>query len=118
MIKDNIKFVAKSMGVSSLDTKVVQGDASKALDLEKEPFDIFFVDPPYEKTESTLPQLFPAINRLLTDAGVVVCEMPGRMEIVPEGWLLKNRIGKGNDQPTACFYQRVPRAIETDSPSD
>ena len=114
MIKENIKIVAKSMGVSRLNAKVLQGDAGKTLDLEEEPFDIVFVDPPYEMIESALPRLFPTIDRLLASKGVVVFEMPGRIEIVPDGWQLGNRIGKGSDQPTACFYQRFPDAIETD----
>jgi len=106
MIKDNIRIVAKSMGVTNLDAKVVQGDALKATTLDKEKFDLIFVDPPYDMIESSASILFNTLNRILDEDGIAVVEMPGQLEIIPEGWVLKNRLGKGNNQPTACFYKR------------
>lgn len=107
MIKDNIRIVAKSMGVPSLNANVIQGDAKKATALQGEKFDMIFVDPPYDIIESSAPFLFPTLDRILEENGKIVFEMPGRMEIIPHGWILRKRIGKGNDQSTACIYNRI-----------
>ncbi len=106
MIKANIQIVAKSMGADRLDAKTLIGDAIKATALENDSFDMIFVDPPYDMIESSAPALFSTFNRLLAENGIVVFEMPGRLEIEPEGWNLRKRIGKGKDQPTACIYRR------------
>lgn len=111
MIKGNLRIVAKSMGVSKLDAKVFQGDAKKATGVMDETFDIIFVDPPYDMIESSIPTLFSTLDRILAEKGLVVFEMPGRLEIIPEGWILKKRLGKGNNQPTACFYKRASEGV-------
>ncbi len=106
MIKENLRIVAKSMGVERLDTIVLPGDAIKANGLEDDAFDLLFVDPPYDRIESIQATLFATFDRLLAENGTIVFEMPGRFEFEPLGWNLKKRLGKGNDQPTACFYSR------------
>ncbi len=106
MIKDNIRIVAKSMGAGMLDAKVIQGDALKATHLVNEKFDLIFVDPPYDMIESSASTLFSTLDRILDEDGIAVIEMPGQLEIAPDGWVLKKRLGKGNNQPTACFYKR------------
>ncbi len=111
MIKDNIRIVAKSMGSPTLNSKIVKGDANKASSVANNQFDILFVDPPYDMIESAVPVLFPTMDRILGRDGFVVFEMPGRLDIHPAGWELVNRIGKGKDQSTACFYKRNPTGI-------
>jgi 16S rRNA (guanine966-N2)-methyltransferase len=106
MIKDNIRIVAKSMGVENLETIVQTGDAIKANGLVDQEFDLIFADPPYEIVESIHSTLFVTFDRLLAENGRVVFEMPGRCEFEPEGWALMKRIGKGRDQATACIYSR------------
>lgn len=106
MIQENIRIVAKSMGVEQLETIVQTGDAIKANSLGDQRYDLIFVDPPYELIESIQSTLFVTLDRLLTETGIVVFEMPGRLELEPAGWLLKKRIGKGKDQATACIYSR------------
>lgn len=107
MIKDNLGIVAKSMGEPSLIAKVIQGDAVKTVGQMDENYDIVFVDPPYDTIAHSAPKLFAALDHVLSDIGLVVFEMPGNLEIVPEGWILKKRLGKGNNQPTACLYKRA-----------
>ncbi len=106
MIKDNLRIVAKSMGTPQLDAKVTQGDACKALGLQADRYDIVFVDPPYDLIQQSMEPLFKAIDPVLEKDGFIVFEMPGRLDTAPSGWVLKRRIGKGKNQPTACFYER------------
>ncbi len=107
MIKDNLRIVAKSMGVPRLTAKVIQGDAVKTVSLKGESYDIVFVDPPYDTISQSAPKLFAALDHVLSHDGLVVFEMPGNLEIIPEGWTLKKRLGKGNNQSTACLYKRA-----------
>lgn len=107
MIKENLRIVSKSMGEASLEARVIQGDAKRAVGIADPQFDIVFADPPYTMIESICPVFFQTIDRILSSDGTLVFEMPGRIEIVPAGWILKNRIGKGNNQSTACFYKRA-----------
>lgn len=107
MIKNNLRIVAKSMGEPNLIAKVIQGDAVKTVGQIDENYDIIFVDPPYDAITHSAPKLFAALDRALSDNGLVVFEMPGNLEIIPKGWILKKRLGKGNNQPTACLYKRA-----------
>ncbi len=110
MIKDNLRIVAKSMGVPNLEAKVTQGDALKPTSFANETYDIVFVDPPYEMIESPASTLFTILDNILKNDGIIVFEMPGHLEIIPNKWILKKRIGKGNNQPTACIYKRNAEA--------
>lgn len=106
MIRDNIQIVAKSMQ-EELDTKIVTADATKFQSLpDAPPYDLIFVDPPYEQLEQLTPKLFPIFDQVLAHDGLVVFECPGRVEPVAHGWTLKKRLGKGTDQPTACLLRR------------
>ena len=107
MIKENIRIVAKSMGVPHLETLVQPGDAIKANGLVDQRYDLIFADPPYDIIETIQSTLFTTFDRLLTETGIVVFEMPGRLDLEPPGWVLKKRIGKGKDQATACIYRRA-----------
>ena len=107
MIKDNVKIVAKSMGQSNLEVRVLSGDAIKAPQLDSGRFDLIFVDPPYDLIESSQAQLFRTFDRILDDDGLVVFEMPGQLACEPQGWVLRKRLGKGRDQATACIYRRA-----------
>ena len=107
MIKGNLQIVAKSMGNERLAANVICGDAVKATSIDGQLFDVLFVDPPYELIDSFKSDLFPTFDRLLSQNGIVVFEMPGHLEYEPEDWLLKKRIGKGKRQATACIYKRA-----------
>ena len=107
MIKENIRIVAKSMGVPHLETLVQPGDAIKANGLVDQRYDLIFADPPYDIIETIQSTLFTTFDRLLTETGIVVFEMSGRLDLEPPGWVLKKRIGKGKDQATACIYRRA-----------
>ena len=106
MIHDNIQIVAKSMQ-EKLDTTIAATDATKWLPPNQAPFDLIFVDPPYDQIETLTPKLFPLFGRTLAPDGLVVFECPGRFEPKAEGWTLKKRLGKGLDQPTACLLRRA-----------
>lgn len=107
MIKVNTDIVAKSMR-QKLDTQLVASDATKfQLPAGTPPFDLIFVDPPYEQLEQLTPKLFPVFKQVLAHDGLVVFEAPGQFEPAAEGWTLKKRLGKGIDQPTACLLRRT-----------
>lgn len=106
MIQANAGIVAKSMQ-EKLDTQITAGDATKwQLPAGAPPFDLIFVDPPYDDLEELAPKLFPVFDKVLAHDGLVVFEAPGRFEPIAEGWTLKKRLGKGRDQPTACLLRR------------
>ncbi|MBC2607098.1 RsmD family RNA methyltransferase [Pelagicoccus albus] len=107
MIKANAEIVAKSMK-EKLDTRILKGDATRFESApEAAPFDLIFVDPPYDQLETLTPKLFPIFDQILAHDGLVVFEAPGNFEPAAEGWTLKKRLGKGTDQPTACLLRRA-----------
>lgn len=105
MIKENAKIVAKSMEIECIETKAICADALK-FKYDGEPFDLVFVDPPYEIIESIQGRLFSILDRHLSERGTVVFEMPGHINLESGGWKLDKRLGKGSRQPTGCFYKR------------
>lgn len=112
MIKDNIKIVAKSMGEANLDAQVLPLDITRWTPTDA-PFDIVFVDPPYDIIDSIAPKLFTLFDKALKEDGIVIFEMPGKLEPISPNWTLKKRFGKGAHQPTCCIYHRKARETET-----
>lgn len=106
MIRDNLAIVAKSMRAPPLDAEVIAADATR-WSPEGARFDLIFVDPPYEQIPEFAPALFALFSRILAPGGLVVFETPGQLEPGAAGWLLRKRLGKGFDQPTACLIERA-----------
>lgn len=107
MIQTNLDIVAKSMS-EKLDTQILTSDATKyQLPAGQAPYDLIFVDPPYEQLATLTQKLFPLFEQVLAPDGLVVFEAPGEFEPAAPGWTLKKRLGKGRDQPTACLLRRA-----------
>jgi 16S rRNA (guanine966-N2)-methyltransferase len=66
-----------------------------------------FIDPPYEIITEIAPGLFQRLAGLLAPKpdAIVVFELPGEIDLAPEGWILLKRLGKGARQPTVAFFQ-------------
>lgn len=114
-VRQNIAAVCKSLGRDARDLTVVQADAC-SVPLERAPTaavpDLVFIDPPYEIIAQIAPGLFAKLAEVLAPKpeALVVFELPGELELVPEGWTLLKRLGKGARQPTVAFYRRTPDA--------
>lgn len=108
-IHRNIEAVCKSLrrdtgGLAVLQLDATSGAAWSAVTVP----DLVFVDPPYDVIAELAPGLFAHLTTLLaakTDP-VIVFEMPGELELAPEGWTAVKRLGKGARQPTVCFFKR------------
>jgi 16S rRNA (guanine966-N2)-methyltransferase len=109
-VRRNIAAVCKSLGRSAADLIIVQADARGVpLGGGAEVPDLVFVDPPYEIITESAPPLFARLAVALgpkPDA-IVVFELPGELELAPEGWDLLKRLGKGARQPTVAFFRRA-----------
>jgi 16S rRNA (guanine966-N2)-methyltransferase len=108
-LRRNLAAVCKSLGRDERNIGIFPRDAlTFPADGEKPP-DLIFIDPPYEIIATVAPDLFERLGRALgakSDA-IVVFELPGEMELAPEGWTLIKRLGKGGRrQPTAAFFQK------------
>lgn len=107
-IRQNIAAVCKSLHRDAADLVVLQTDArSVPLRGSAEVPDLVFIDPPYEVITEIAPGLFQRLAELLAPKpdAIVVFELPGEIELAPEGWLLLKRLGKGARQPTVAFFQ-------------
>ena len=120
-IRQNIEAVCKSVGRPSTGISVLQLDARSVPASGVVPVpDLVFVDPPYEIIEEIAPMVFAKLAEALAakPQALVVFEFPGELELVPEGWEMLKRLGKGARQPTVAFFQRAgSRASETDGAS-
>ena len=107
-VRRNIAAVCKSLGRDSAAVAVVQADARSVPLGGGEVPDLVFIDPPYEIITEIAAPLFARLGEVLaakSDA-LVVFELPGEIELAPEGWTLLKRLGKGARQPTVAFFRR------------
>ena len=109
-IRQNLAAVCKSLGRDTAGLHVITADATSVA-LAAVP-DLVFIDPPYEIIREVGPKLFARLTELLKDKPdpLIVFEMPGEIELSPEGWACVKRLGKGGRQPTACIF-RASRAL-------
>ncbi len=109
-IRRNIAAVCKSLARAADDLQVVTADAVTAA--WGEPAELVFIDPPYANIRELAPGLFQRLSGWLAGQAdpIVVFEMPGEIELLPEGWTCVKRLGKGSRQPTACIF-RTARAL-------
>lgn len=116
-VRRNIDAVAKSLGRDTRDLAVVQADA-RSVPLGPAAGsgqgggavpDLVFIDPPYEIIAEVAPGLFAKLTEALAPKpdAIVVFELPGELELAPEGWTLLKRLGKGARQPTVAFFRRA-----------
>ena len=111
-IRRNIAAVCKSLGrdvIWARDLAVVQADArSVPLGGTTEVPDLVFVDPPYDLITELAPTLFSQLAAVMAPKpeAIVVFELPGELDLAPEGWVLLKRLGKGVRQPTVAFLRR------------
>ena len=107
-VERNIAAVCKSLGRDPDDLIVRQADA-RTVPIVGAPPDLVFIDPPYDRLAEASPMIFARLAVAVPPGGgcLVVFEMPGEVELAPEGWTLVKRIGKGRRDPTVCFYRRA-----------
>ena len=109
-IDRNLAAACKSLNRDTLGLQVITADATTVA-WGAAP-DLVFIDPPYEIIREVAPRLFTRLTELLAGQPdpIVVFEMPGEIELKPEGWTCVKRLGKGGRQPTACIF-RASRAL-------
>ncbi|MCR6654833.1 MAG: RsmD family RNA methyltransferase [Opitutus sp.] len=110
-VRQNLAAVCKSLGRAPTGVQVLQVDALAVPTSGGVP-DLVFIDPPYEIITEVVPPLFAKLTELAAAQPdlLVVFEMPGELEIAPEGWTCLKRLGKGARQPTASFFRRSENA--------
>lgn len=109
-VRGNMAAVCKSLRRGPEDLQVRQLDATTAAALAGVTVpDLVFIDPPYDMIEAAAPGLFAHLTTLLAPKPdpVIVFEMPGELDLAPEGWAAVKRLGKGARQPTVVFFRRV-----------
>lgn len=111
-VRQNIAAVCKSLGRDTTGLELVSGDARKVPAGGGAAPDLVFIDPPYEIVAEVAPLLFARLTEILAPKpdALVVFEMPGEIELAPEGWRLAKRLGKGARQPTVAFFRRAVTA--------
>lgn len=109
-IRQNIVAVCNCLGRGTGDLQVINADATMVQG-ENVP-DLVFIDPPYESIPDIAANLFLRLTALLAtkEDPLVVFEMPGELELSPDGWTCIKRLGKGVRQPTVCVF-RPNRAL-------
>ena len=108
-LESNLTAVRKSIGRTLETVQAVETDVLNWVSPEREEAaDLVFVDPPYEIIPAVAPVLFPRLARALTSRpeALVLFEMPGELNLAPEGWTCVKRVGKGAHQPTVACFRR------------
>ena len=83
----------------SLQVMAVMPDAS---------VDMVFADPPYPLIQEIGSKLFAKllIDELVGDETLVALELPGEVQLEPEGWRLERRLGKARKgSPSHALYR-------------
>lgn len=106
-LQQNLQAVLKSLGhPAGMSAKVTRLDVMRFS--SGEPFDLIFMDPPYELARTHGRQLLEKAAGLLAPGGVLVYELPGDMEIPPGPWTCLRRIGKsGTNEPSTAILSRA-----------
>lgn len=108
-LKQNVAAVCKSLKRDESGLKVLQGDVLDwTLSAIETPPDLVFIDPPYDIIEAVAPKVFARLGELLNAVHdpVVVFEMPGEIDLKPEGWTCVKRLGSGGKrQPVVAFFR-------------
>ncbi len=109
-IRQNVMAVCKCLGRATGDLRVITADATTASGGIAP--DLVFIDPPYEIIADIAARLFVRLTGLLRTKldPLIVFEMPGELELSPDGWTCVKRLGKGARQPTVCIF-RANRAL-------
>ena len=105
----NLAAAAKSIGRTLDSVRAVEADVLSWVSQEQQdPADLVFVDPPYEIVPIVAPALFPRLTRALASRpeALVLFELPGEINLAPEGWSCVKRVGKGAHQPTVAVFRR------------
>ena len=104
-IDRNIAAVCKSLGRETAELQVINADALTIA--PPGAADLVFVDPPYETIPDLAPRLFARLAVLLAENPdpLVIFEMPGGIELSPEGWTCVKRLGQGARQPTVGIFR-------------
>jgi 16S rRNA (guanine966-N2)-methyltransferase len=108
-IENNLAAVGKSIGQPLETARTVEADVLRWTFPEREEAaDLVFVDPPYEIIPAVAPVLFPRLAVALASRpdALVLFEMPGELDVSPEGWTCLKRVGKGAHQPTVAVFRR------------
>jgi 16S rRNA (guanine966-N2)-methyltransferase len=107
-IRQNIAAVCKSLRRGENDLAVIAADALAVPMHDAQTPDLVFVDPPYELIPAIAPALFVRLAEVLAPKpeALVIFELPGELELAPEGWSCLKRLGKGARQPTVAFFRR------------
>ena len=107
-LKKNLSAVSKSCGTCASEWKVL---AQKIYTIPPGlgPFDIVFMDPPYEMIEGRVPAIFEEhVAPILAENGRLYFEMAGHLDIELAGWEATKRLGKARrDKPTIVLYERA-----------
>ena len=122
-IRRNIAAVSKSLGRpahSAGGLVVLQADARHVpIGATEQVPDLVFVDPPYDLIADLAPALFSRLATLLAPKpdAIVVFEMPGELDLAPDGWVLVKRLGKGARQPTVAFFRQRMKPVPSEPPA-
>jgi 16S rRNA (guanine966-N2)-methyltransferase len=88
--------------------KVVRAEVTSALEREKEPFDLAFVDPPYDIAEDRLETILGALVDRLEPNGQFVLTRPKRrdsMNVIPLDWRPARLLSYGDARILVCRRQ-------------
>ena len=104
----NIAAVCKSLRREDAGLTVLQMDAAAVPLAGTGAPDLVFVDPPYEIITEIAESLFARLGEAMASKpeALVIFEMPGELELTPEGFVCVKRLGQGTRQPTVAFFRR------------
>lgn len=107
-IRRNIEAVRKSMGNPAPELVVIRRDVLRFKSQAR--FSVIFMDPPYDLIREKGPELLTLAHGLLDMEAdpVLVCELPGDMDIRHPLWQCRKRIGKtGVNEPSIAILEPV-----------
>ena len=107
-VRRNLAQVCKSANRLDDNFEIVTCDVLKWKSRDVGPFDLVFADPPYPLIQEIGSKLFAKllIDELVGDETLVALELPGEVQLEPEGWRLERRLGKARKgSPSHALYR-------------
>ncbi|MDQ4006397.1 MAG: RsmD family RNA methyltransferase [Actinomycetota bacterium] len=101
-----IRTIRENLTRTGLDeaSRVVRAPIGKALEREEGPFDIAFLDPPYDAPAEDLRRVFSQVTALISPRGAVVLTRPkkGSIDVVPVDWPVDRLLTYGDARILIC----------------
>jgi 16S rRNA (guanine966-N2)-methyltransferase len=115
MVEQNpcaVETLERNKKLMRVQAKIIKADAIKWLERNTQPFEIVFIDPPFDQDILEITRAALAPKNLIAENGVMIVQHPSQLKLEVEGYEFERRVYGFN---VLSFYWRENPALETNA---